>query len=884
MNLGYFLLLVALATASQSSGSVNVNVCSYTAKRAYHSISDRFFDEEDYIARATKFRCCDGWTRAGGNREGNAPCFIPTCKVPCGNKESCYKPDKCLCVLGYRGCQSTTYNATNGKKRSPFDQFTRWAADIDVGSEENFDNNLFDRDAEQHSKRSTSQTCPVALPQNASPNCTIQRQTELATNRVIYKIRTTPNFNDSGRDLDVLLTPLWDIDPPTAFGVGASDPFEAPWLNQYFFILGTNGQLVQTYLSLGNNSVREFSSISDWRELFFFFYMFHVDQGNVPTNINDLIIDMWQDDRVFAEQQIAGLNPFPVKRVIGKPCPRGWTLIGENCYRMFRGYPYSNFNAAKHVCECHISHLADLSDSQEAAKVNKRYKFASVPVYVDGGNGTWPDGTPVVGASNQPSAFRRCLTAGFTQSGLKLRYSFCFWPLRKILCQKAANLYGVKISTLKSVLNSSFKWKKAIRSKLASNSPYYSNTFVDAVQDGRVYVSEFPELRGIRTSPDFEEIPNDGRTMMTLMSPIAIFVSNPDVNHGEFLPVAIQINSTQNSPVYTPDDGDNWTIAKILVQMSAFTTAELLEHLLHTHLVNDPLCVSGKRNIPITHPVGQLIRQHCRGTLTTNKVGELSLIPLGGRVDRILTVGFKGQNDVINNGFNTWSFNNHDPNYRLKKSGLLDKQALPFFPYRDDGLELYKAIGDFIRDYVNLYYVDDATVVADHEMQRWANEIALGATGTPDSGKGKLRDFPQSFTTKAQVIDVLHKFVWSSSCQHAAVNFPVIEYGTFLPNMPGKIYNVDGVTGFDPIKFPTKTQSLTHVEVGFNLASLHFDSLFDYAASMADSDAEELVFEFKARIDTIQANLVARNNANVANGHLSYKYLHPKNVPNSISS
>ena len=42
------------------------------------------------------------------------------------------------------------------------------------------------------------------------------------------------------------------------------------------------------------------------------------DQGNVPTNINDLVIDMWQDDKVFAEQQIAGLNPFHLKRVIGR--------------------------------------------------------------------------------------------------------------------------------------------------------------------------------------------------------------------------------------------------------------------------------------------------------------------------------------------------------------------------------------------------------------------------------------------------------------------------------------------------------------------------------------------------------------------------------------
>ena len=173
-------------------------------------------------------------------------------------------------------------------------------------------------------------------------------------------------------------------------------------------------------------------------------------------------------------------------------------------------------------------------------------------------------------------------------------------------------------------------------------------------------------MRGIRASPDFEEVPNDGRSMLPLASPIAIFVSNPDVNNGEFLPVAIQINSTRNSPVYTPDDGDNWIIAKILVQSAVFTLGELLEHLLHTHIVNDPLCVAGKRNLPVAHPMAQLVRQHCRGTLTTNKVGEISLLPVGGRVDRLLTVGFSGQNDILNNGFNKWSYDMHDPSYRLK--------------------------------------------------------------------------------------------------------------------------------------------------------------------------------------------------------------------------
>ena len=39
---------------------------------------------------------------------------------------------------------------------------------------------------------------------------------------------------------------------------------------------------------------------------------------------------------------------------------------------------------------------------------------------------------------------------------------------------------------------------------------------------------------------------------------------------------------------------------------------------------------------------------------------------------------------------------------------------------------------------VDRYYKSDAAVIKDNEVQLWANEIAYGATGTSESGKGKV--------------------------------------------------------------------------------------------------------------------------------------------------
>ena len=37
----------------------------------------------------------------------------------------------------------------------------------------------------------------------------------------------------------------------------------------------------------------------------------------------------------------------------------------------------------------------------------------------------------------------------------------------------------------------------------------------------------------------------------------------------------------------------------------------------------------------------------------------------------------------------------------LQKRGLDDRNALPFFPYRDDGEVMYDAIGAMVEDYIH---------------------------------------------------------------------------------------------------------------------------------------------------------------------------------------
>ena len=44
---------------------------------------------------------------------------------------------------------------------------------------------------------------------------------------------------------------------------------------------------------------------------------------------------------------------------------------------------------------------------------------------------------------------------------------------------------------------------------------------------------------------------------------------------------------------------------------------------------------------------------------------------------------------------------------------------LPKYPYRDDGLLIWRAIADFVAPYVDCYYVDGESVQDDYEVQNF---------------------------------------------------------------------------------------------------------------------------------------------------------------------
>ena len=67
-----------------------------------------------------------------------------------------------------------------------------------------------------------------------------------------------------------------------------------------------------------------------------------------------------------------------------------------------------------------------------------------------------------------------------------------------------------------------------------------------------------------------------------------------------------------DSPVYSPEDGDLWTLAKEGFQVTDYAYVEMVEHLLKTHLMMEPFCVCLLRYLSKMHPLHQLLKYHCR--------------------------------------------------------------------------------------------------------------------------------------------------------------------------------------------------------------------------------------------------------------------------------
>jgi len=440
---------------------------------------------------------------------------------------------------------------------------------------------------------------------------------------------------------------------------------------------------------------------------------------------------------------------------------------------------------------------------------------------------------------------------------------------------------GIGFGKLMASLNKTFNWNKAITDAVGRY-----ETLETAMAKGLLFAVDYPIYHDIPHVTDIMDLNStDNRNMLRSTSPIGIFVVGKDANGKNELKIAaIQMDYQPASKVRTPKDGNKWMVAKAFLQVADFAVVEIYEHLLKTHVRIEPICICIHRHLPPKHPLYMFLKIHCRGLIPTNSYGFPRLTNEQMYMHRLFGMGHIGTLQILNNGYLNMKWKDNDLLVNIKARGVDDREILPYYPYRDDGKVIYDIIDSFSKDLVDLYYKSDDDVVNDDEIQSLVNELSADGTGTVDSGKGKIVGFPAKLTSKEELSDIIKQVIWLV-VQHAAVNYPIMGYGSFTPNMPTKLYEDPDHKDYGKYlsMLPRGHISVLQTFVTLNLGTMRYDKMFDYSNLIEEGRGKLLVDRyFQQMSKEIQPILQKRNEQRLAQGHLTYPYLEPKWLPNSI--
>ena len=381
-------------------------------------------------------------------------------------------------------------------------------------------------------------------------------------------------------------------------------------------------------------------------------------------------------------------------------------------------------------------------------------------------------------------------------------------------------------------------------------------------------------------------------------APIALFaVPMGDDANRQLKVVAIQCEQAPgpDNPVLTPPAPDaseaeqyQWLFAKSVFQISDSNFHEAVSHLGRTHLMVEPFVMATHRQLLDQHPLSLLLRPHFEGTLAINNAAHSRLISRGGGVDQLL--GSTIDNDrvfaalgLLGIGFNDAMLPN-----QIKQNGVDNTAAFPVYPYRDDALMIWTAIHEWVTAYLGLYYNSDSDIQQDLALQNWAKEIA-------DPEGGRLRGFGEgeisagasdgTIRSLAYLVDTVTMVIFTSSAQHAAVNFPQYELMGYAPGFPlagynpnAKVTSIQNEQDFLSFLAPLD-QAQNQLNLLYLLSSVNYTKLGYYPDDhFADEQVGIPLQQFQAKLEEIETTISASNLK-----RSPYEFLLPSRIPQSIN-
>uniref|UniRef100_A0A8W8HT92 Allene oxide synthase-lipoxygenase protein n=1 Tax=Magallana gigas TaxID=29159 RepID=A0A8W8HT92_MAGGI len=402
-------------------------------------------------------------------------------------------------------------------------------------------------------------------------------------------------------------------------------------------------------------------------------------------------------------------------------------------------------------------------------------------------------------------------------------------------------------------------------------------TISEAISEKRLFLIDLEILDGVTCFKEY-----------VCPAPIALFFVN---DKGQLMPVAIQLFQQKgpDNPVFLPSDPPyTWLFAKMWYNVADTSYHQSISHLGCTHLLMEGICIASNRCLSPSHPMFKLLAPHFLYHIAVNDHSLSSLIDAGGIFDTTMAIGHAGALELIIKGVRKWRMN-VDGIYPelLKSKGVYckDGSILPTFYQRDDMLTLYEAIHGYVTKYVNFYYDTSDKIIGDNEIQTFGQELTKSKS---DGGCGILGvPFKNGrFTSAEQLTIVFTSIIFTSTVGHSAVNTAQYDTYGFPPNYPTRLdgappKNKSPLTEEDIVKCVVDRETTIEVmSLAVILSEKIKNALGDFEVNYTyDPAAVKIVEEFRKELKDIGQNINQRNEKL----ERKFEYLHPEEIPNSVS-
>ena len=411
-----------------------------------------------------------------------------------------------------------------------------------------------------------------------------------------------------------------------------------------------------------------------------------------------------------------------------------------------------------------------------------------------------------------------------------------------------------------------------------------------AAAEGRLHLADYALLDGI-------EAGETHGLAKFLHAPLALFcwVDQPgsqDMRRetpraGRLVPVAIQLDQRPGPHnLYTPRDGAEWLLARTAVQAAEYALHMMGHHVAIVHLAMENFAMATARQLADNHPLAALLRPHLRYMMAQDELSRRTFVNPGGYIDRLLAPTLAGSLEIAARSFKRWDLRAWALPRDLAERGVDDRETLPHYPFRDDGLLIWNATAEYVAAYLDRFYPSDAELHADPELRAWLDELA-------DPSRGNLPGLPAWPPTRADLAELVTNVLFTNGPYHASLNYRQWEYATYVPNYPMALYSPLPPRGSlrdanDAERallelLPAQKQALAQLEIINLLTAYQLDQYGHYG----DDDPllgqprqiREIVMNFQERLASIEAEIHRRNDDRA----VPYHGMLPSKIPNSAS-